>query len=214
MKFLQYIIAEKRNLIHFEPPTMFADMESVLENDCKPYFKLLKGKPPLFRAVSDMVPMNAFLKKSVRQSRHPLGTDPTVFKRFNKWLRDNGHVRRDQAVSTTPKKDQFFGVPYYFFPLGKFSYTWVRSRDVNKTDPSTGWNTWSVDIMFGGSKIPSDELSPETLKKHEEITFNFDKYFMTNKGFQIAYKKNYEIWFECKEYYLVNPEDYYLIGRI
>ena len=118
-KFLQYI-NEKKELVYFEEDsTVFKDMGTVLHQDCKPYFKLLKGRQPLFRATSDMIPHHSFLKKSVRQDRNPMGTDPVVFKKFNKWLQKNKHTRRDKSVSTSSKKSTFFGVPYYFFPLGK-----------------------------------------------------------------------------------------------
>ena len=32
----------------------------------------------------------------------------------------------------------------------------------------------------------------------------FADYFHTNKGFDTAYRKGYEIWFKCKSYYYVN----------
>jgi hypothetical protein len=160
-----------------------------------------------------MVPHHSFLKKSVRKDRIPMGTNPKTFKKLNKWLKKNKHIPRDQSVSTSPKKSTFFGVPYYFFPLGKFDYTWVRSRDINKTDITSGWNSWSVEMMFNPESIPKD-AGEETQKLQKEVIRTFSDQFMTNKGFKIAYKKQYEIWFKCKEYYLVNPEDYYLIGRV
>jgi len=35
----------------------------------------------------------------------------------------------------------------------------------------------------------------------------FPTYFTTNKGIETAHKNKYEIWFDCKSYYLVNRKN-------
>lgn len=36
------------------------------------------------------------------------------------------------------EKSDVFGAPYYIFPMGKFSYSWIEANDVNMSDSFTG----------------------------------------------------------------------------
>jgi hypothetical protein len=208
------------------------ELNKLIHKDCKPYLSLIGNRKPLYRGMVEDVKIGV---KSVRQDRRPLGMTDLVAKQFNKWLKKNGHVPRDKAVFATSDKDavDMFGKVFYFFPIGKFNYTFIRSEDANIEDPETGWHHDLLDIMFPtptGSnfydisdfikynyKLSDDCYSlgdniirPASLKgKMSCIENAFKKYFVTNKNFNEAYKKRYEIWFDCKKYYFVN-EDYFL----
>jgi len=208
------------------------ELNKLIHKDCKPYLSLIGNRKPLYRGMVEDAKIGV---KSVRQDRRPLGMTGQVAKQFNKWLKKNGHVPRDKAVFATSDKDaiDMFGKVFYFFPIGKFNYTFIRSEDANIEDPETGWHHDLLDIMFPtptGSNFydisgfikynykPSDDcyslgdniIRPASLKgKMSCIENAFKKYFVTNKNFNEIYKEGYEIWFDCEKYYFAN-EDHYL----
>lgn len=177
---------------------------ALLKKECRYYFSLLKGKKPLFRGIFGITggPLDMQLvKKFVRQDRKPLGTDPAAFKKFNEWLRENKHTRRDKAVIATSSEDHagVFGTPYFFFPIGRFNYTWLRGKDVNDSDSKTGWHMLNVENFFDPEFMKTDE--------GKKLAEKFPNFFTTNKGFDEAYKNKYETWFDCKEYYVSRTDD-------
>jgi hypothetical protein len=129
-----------------------------------------------------------------------------TFKKLNKWLQDNNHVRRDKAVIAANIGDNIFqnmfGQVYYIFPIGKFNYTWLKSRDINMKDISSGWYEYAVDNFF--------IYGEKTFDSDYKINLNkpFKEYFTTNKGIEKAWKEYYEIWFDCKEYYYFDSESF------
>jgi len=135
--------------------------------------------------------------KSVRQDRKNKGyLERDLFKEFNVLLQANGHNRRDNTVMCTPNREwaEGFGMNIYtIFPIGNISYTWIESKDFNRDNKSSGW-----DYRF-----------PRLLVKDHQ--FNSKKpvfeFFHTNTGFDHAYKKGYEFWIKCKEYFYVLDDD-------
>lgn len=169
---------------------MISDMNDKIEQDCKPYLSLIKGKNPLARglkAAKDKVGI-----KQVRKDRVPSGMDYETFKKFNKWLQDNNHNKRDKSISVSPKPEglEMFagssGIIAYVFPIGKFSYSWIKAKDVNIHDPKTGWD---------------DEMLWDLLWDYEDE--EFENFFFTDEGFNTAYKNGYEIWINANKYYYV-----------
>jgi len=227
MRLQQYIIDESRSveIDNYE-------LTKMIHKDCKPYLSLLGNKKPLYRGMREDIDTGV---KVVRQDRNSLGMLQSQADQLNKWLKKNGHVPRNKAVFVTSNKEDvdLFGNPFYFFPIGKFNYTFVKSKDANMEDVRTGWSDDLLEIMFPTSVgqhffnipdfikynyKPSDDcydLGADVIRKGDLkgkmscIENAIKNYFVTNKNFNEAYKKGYEIWFDCKKYYFVN-EDHFL----
>ena len=178
----------------------------LIKKDCKYYLNLTKNTGPFNRATHENSQPDEIIKKKTRQDRIPIGMGSDVFDGFNKWLQKNGHVRRDKAASASNSGPSLskFGNVYYFFPIGKFNYTWVKTKDINIDDRKAGWRQNEVDLFFFNQETEYKHQIP-TNKKFIELSIKkFPTWFTTNKGIEIAYKNKYEIWFDCKKYYLVN----------
>jgi len=228
MRLQQYIIDESRSV----EIDNYYELTKMIHKDCKPYLSLLGNKKPLYRGMDEDIDVGV---KSVRQDRTPLGMYKIQANQLNKWLKKNGHVPRNKAVFATSNKHNvdLFGNTFYIFPIGKFNYTFIKSKDINIEDIRTGWSDDILDIMFpteAGQNFfnipdfikhsykPSDDcysLSADVIRigdlkgRMSCIENAFSKYFVTNKNFNEAYKEGYEIWFDCKKYYFAN-EDHYL----
>jgi hypothetical protein len=170
-----------------------------IEKDCASYLNALQDasiKKPFCRGtnVSDynnLVPPILY-SKLTREDRRPRAMPRKDFDELNKWLEENGHLRRDNTVIATSKEDiGLFGRPCWFFPVGKFNYTFVKSKDINYSDAYA--SNACRDIIKNWPVYP--------LTKEENKILNSN--IITNKDIHTAYRKNYEIWFACKEYYLV-----------
>lgn len=183
----------------------FIDKEAVektvelIERDCKPYLKLIKGKIPLYRGTGgteDKKRITEFLLKGqTRGKRNPKGTRHSLFKALNRWLERHGHIRRDKNIIITTSNKVMaapWGILAYIFPIGKADYTFVRAYDVNINDVRTGWEYDKMADALDPHPL-SDPIDPKIL----------EKYFVTNKNFDEAYKKGYEIWFKCNTYYII-----------
>ena len=139
--------------------------------------------------------------KEVRKNRKPRGMDKLTFKKFNTWLLKNGHNKRDESFSVgnpTKVNMSIFGPLYYVFPIGKFSYSWAETQDINKYDTRTGWGSLTVDSFF----------DPIVDDYHSELEKPFEEYFYTDTGIKKAYDNGYELWINCKKYYYfkIDPE--------
>jgi len=203
------------------------DVFDDIKKKCKPYLRLLKGKEPLYRGLHDISDAKAtqvedeedvlinrtdvglgYGIKKVRKNRKPKGTPDKDFRLLNKWLDGNQHARRDKSISTTTDKlhVQLFGNNSWVFPIGKFDYSWVKSPDMNHTNKNTGYFVSSWDL----SDPEKQATISEFLRAYYSGTLDVRtkqadlKHFVTtNKGFDEAYRKGYEIWIDCKEYYYV-----------
>lgn len=143
--------------------------------------------------------------RDVRKNRSAQGTNSKVFKEFNKWLKKNGHNKRDESfmVSSGYGEARDFGNVYYIFPIGKISYTWAETKDINMDDDRTNWKLDTVDYYdFNKDKFTLDKplYGYDLLKP-------FPKYFHTDKGIDKAIKNKYEIWINCKEYMFALAEN-------
>ena len=207
-RLIHYINESKSEVINATPK----EQAKLIKKDCKYYLNLTKNTGPFNRAVDQYVLQYEILKKKTRQGRRSLGMNQRAFKKLNDWLQKNNHVRRDKSVSASsagPSLKIFGEGVYYFFPISKFNYTWVKASDINLTDMKTEWEKYWIDIFFDEDKFRKD-IEKEELTMDDEIEKvkkQFPKYFTTNKGIETAHKKKYEIWFDCKEYYLVNRKN-------
>lgn len=177
------------------------DINAAIQKDCQPYLRLIKkiNNNVFLRGMDDR--REEFGVKKVRKDREPKGMYPWVFIKFNKWLQDNNHNRRDKSVSVNKHPDQLFGNRYYFFPIGRFSYSWVESLDINWPDSRTGWYDDAVEVYLNDPDNFDTSYGDKMRKP-------FADYFHTDEGISTAYKNEFEVWFNCKNYYYVS-EDYY-----
>ncbi len=198
MKFKQYLTENKSKLIN-----------SLIQENCKPYLKLIKGKTPLYRGMDYKNNIWGDIltgQKKVRTDRKPRSHTPLkYFKIINTWLEKNGHNRRDNTVICINDKTRLamFGAPYKIFPLGKISYTWVDSHDFNITDNSSGWQSGMFNYLpyIKAGKEAEDRFNKDYKLKMSKPVI---QYFHTDDNFDKGYNKKYEFWIKCKSYYYVS----------
>lgn len=174
----------------------FDEFNELVHKNCKQYLKLIRGKDhPLYRG---MYWINSTLgEKAVRQDRVAKGMGSYQAAVLNKWLQENGHVRRDKAViATSSSAVRVHGERYFIFPVGKFEYTYVESKDINVDDKRTGWYIGAIEDVI--------EYGFDDMKDYKRLPKEFSEYFHTNKGFDKAYKNQFEIWMNSKSYYFAN----------
>lgn len=164
-------------------------------NNCKFYLNLVKKIGPFNRAFNKKIEKDEILKIKTR-NRNSLFMINNTFDNFNNWLDKNGHVKRDLSVSFSTRSATLrnFGHVYYFFPIGKFNYTWVKTLDINMPDLKSNWRSDEV-ILF---------LNKQKNSKTEN---EFSSYFVTNKNIEKAHKNRYEVWCDCKKYYLISTKN-------
>jgi len=164
-----------------------------IQKDCQYYLNITKGIYMFKRGLQNQT--KGYGVKSVRQDREPRGMNRWEFENLNKWLDENGHVRRDKAMIAANLKgsSSIFGPVYHVFPIGKFNYTWLWANDMNFNDSSTNWKSYYVRefLKFGKEKVPE-----------------FEVYFHTNKGIKEAWINEYETWFDCKQYYFFSTSKF------
>ena len=176
----------------------------LIHRDCKTYLNLIRGKAPLFRGLHTA--SHDIGIKDVRKDRESKGMGYELAKMFNKFLKDNGHSVRSQSVICTSdyNHSQKFGHPYYIFPLDPIKkYTWVEARDINIDFRSTGWSDDTVEAWAAKKDGRANDHDKFILKK---LMAPFERNFHTNTGFNEAYSKRFEIWFECDKYYYMDTE--------
>ncbi|MFW6046459.1 MAG: hypothetical protein ACOCP4_01565 [Candidatus Woesearchaeota archaeon] len=113
-------------------------------------------------------------------------------------MAENGHNRRDQSVIGTSKyKDlNIFGEPYFIFPIGDFSYTYVKALDFN--DPPSTRNLSNDEV-----NIYDDFLTGNPAIITSEVDAILKKLIVTDKNIKEAERHYYEIWFNCDKYYYI-----------
>lgn len=86
----------------------------------------------------------------------------------------------------------------------QFESPTIKSDDWNG-DSSSGWTPikFSSFLLHGRTQFGYPWLGDKITEKM------VDGWLHHNKGLKTAYKKGYEIWFECKKYYFISSEDNY-----
>lgn len=188
------------------------DLEKLILKDCKTYLDLLKGRMPLQRR-SDTKPTTVaygniwYRIGELRAERKPKGyfhgpNNEKYWKRLNKLLFKMGHVGRDMCVTAirnanTRLLDSSFGPNNYIFPIGYFDYTWVKAKDFN--DTSGEFDVEQLLQYLGGF---DDDFNEQEYDEQSAMRY-ISQFVTTGKGFDEAYKNNYEIWMDCKKYYAI-----------
>ncbi|GAI90034.1 unnamed protein product [marine sediment metagenome] len=175
-----------------------------IKHFCKDYLKLLKGKQPLWRGIYSISKIG---NKPVRTDRNAKGTSEDAFKFVNKWLSKKGWPRRDRSVICTSNKSwaDDFGNPRMIFPVEMKGYAWIESRDFNDHSfsdkaVSKGGTPKSWDI---GTLEWMTEYSPDE-NRYDRADKYLQDFVHGNKHFDIAYNRQYEMWFDCKRYYYLS----------
>lgn len=172
------------------------------------------------------------LHGEVHKDRTPQG-HPGTFALLNNWLQKNKHCRRDKSVIAISKEKNFASVfgnlSTLIFPIGNFDYSFVRSADIHlqrtvliEKNMKKEKIEKLIDIIRKGTLLFRDELLwiffSEKIKKSvyetmynyppkeviDEVKKVFPSYFETNENIEEAFQKEYEIWFDCDDYYLLN----------
>jgi len=207
MKFKNYLNESYSNISDI---TSY-ELNKLINKDCKYYLKLIKDTTPLYRGMDIPIKIG---KKDVRQDRESLGMDQDVADALNVWLKDNNHTVRNKSVIATGdlKHTQMFGAKSYFiFPMGKFNYTWIKTKDINISD-DRNWNTFLLTGMFGDDMYDM-RIAQRKYGTKEDMEKIFTTFITTNKGFDIAQRNGYGIWMDCKSYYFVDVDSYYWLER-
>ena len=194
------------------------EFNKMIQKKCKPYLKLIGSKQPLYRGLNTRVPMG---QMSTRANRESMGTPTSVFSLLNQWLQKEKHNRRDKNVMIATSKKRWAeefsndGLAFYVFPQGNISYTWIKAKDVNEEDANTGWGGVDVLEVFFNDE-PNKSWNDKDRTGDEKVKLMgyrkmapLASYFTTDKGFNTAYSKKYELWIKCDKFYFANSELYY-----
>lgn len=157
----------------------FSHMKETIKKDCS---KFLRLKHLLYRGEDERLFSSDFEKIKTRKIR----TDKTIFyNEINRWFEKNGFSSRLRNVlfcSGTPNRLDMFGVPRLVFPIGDFNFTYVKAKDMNMDDKSTGWKpeflSWAIrDELY---KLQDDWVKFKELKDENKIV-SLDKLHKSSK---------------------------------
>jgi len=168
-------------------------VNKIIHKDCGPYLRVINNREPLLRGMNATEPYGS---KRVRKDRKPQGMLMDEFIAFNKWLEERGHNRRDKSFSATSTSHvALFGNPYFVFPIGKFSYTWLKAKDINMPHKPTKWDhNHFTQYLLGRIKEKDTKMK------------DIESYFVTDRAIKVAIRNGFEIWINCDVYYYVTAE--------
>lgn len=184
-----------------------------IKNDCRKYVNLLGGKHPFYRGVNySLYSSNSYLRVKARKDRRSLiGSRRIYGPVIDKLFDENNIPLRSRSVNVTSnlKHATFFSNNvYYFFPIGNFNFAFCRSKDFNKSGQG-----FKIFDFFKYLNSISDLTWESNLDAFWEKFGDYEKKrawsflkdgIITNKGMQVAHDNGFEIWFDCKEYYLID----------
>jgi len=184
-------------------------LKGMLEKDCKPYIKELKGaKKLLLRGMKKYIEFYEI--KNVRKNRKPRLIDKNLhIKLDNELNKIFGWKVRSQGLFTTTGKDvaKRWGDPCIVFPIGKFKYIWIDDTH----DLYYGYDVW-FDGPAGKGKYKSNNekiwdkyIYPSINKYHDTDLNKFLK--MPDNPTDHAS----ECIIKCNKYYAINYEWYYTL---
>ena len=194
MRLIQYI-NEDTNI-----NTTLPELYELLKKDCKKYLKLLKGRTPLYRSMKSSNFVG--IKKQRKNRRTQMITSLLVI--VDKYLKEKNLPLRTESMICTSNKNirAIFGKDAYFiFPKDNFKFAIIRSSDMNFSSLN-----WNVDKL---SDLATDYKNTPNKKIYNEIISMLDWGIDGNSqsAFDEAYNKEYEMWFDCDEYYYVSVND-------
>ena len=181
------------------------ELSILIKRNCKPYLKLLKGRTPLFRGMEKM--SNPVGIKKQRKDRTTKLMTKNLLTIVNKYLKEKNLPLRTESMICTSDENRarnFFGSNTYFvFPKDNFKFAMVRSSDINFSSSNFKWDVTELSHMaFKYSVEQDDEIYNKIISM---LDYGLDG--NSQKAFDEAYEKKYEMWFDCNEYYYVKVSD-------
>ncbi len=118
------------------------ELSAILEKDCKPHIKDLKGvKTLLVRGYSSPTGSKTFKKRSIRTDRIPRFISQNLSDKMSAYSKKKfgWDVRREGLFCTNDfDTASNFGRPYVIFPIGNYKSVWID--DANELyDAYDGW---------------------------------------------------------------------------
>lgn len=200
MRLTQYITEDREVKVE-----NMDELVKLIKKDCKNYLKLLKGRVPLFRGM-DVIQDYAVGLKRQRKNRKPRLMPKRSLVFIDEYLDKRLLAsRKESMIATTDEsRMQSFGNKRCFvFPKGIFQFAMVRSSDMNFTSIKTGWTPNDIHRYIFEYYKSTDKYEREELriKIYEILDSTIDG--NSQKAFNEAYRQQYEMWFDCDEYYYV-----------
>ena len=170
-----------------------------IKKNCKPYLKLLKGRSPLIRGMNHAVPTDIGSKPVRKDRKSKMGHSKETMKDIDDYMDHIHGARRTESVIAISQFSNtmrvMFGDPYWIFPIGGFTYTFVEAQDFNYGD-----SDWSARNFM--NYIKDRRWEDPDMDDYGYDGINHPG-IIVNKDFDRAYNKGWEIWFECDRYYYI-----------
>ena len=105
----------------------FEGITNFLRLDCKPFLKEMRGATRLvYRGVDRNIPDIQKMKSHMDSGRRPKDMPEDLHNDLNDLFHNEfgWYVRDGVSTSGSIKTAKHYGVPYIFFPIGKYRYVW------------------------------------------------------------------------------------------
>jgi len=185
--------------------TVINETIDTLKRDCGPFLKDLskagRGEK-IFRGIKRALKTGsdtAVEKFKPRKDRWPSDVPQDIHEYVDKDFKDKfGWKPRSEGVFTSASymTAANFGIPMFFFPIGKYRYIWAKG-----IGDFIGALDRAGVIHYSGGKWRTDK-SWDKETREDRIDDILDGY--TNKNLEKAITNNEEIIFNCKAYYLID----------
>ena len=173
------------------------EMKSILEKDCKPFIKHLKGaKHLLLRGVK--APPSYFKKIKVRTDRKPrlINTDLSRLLDSELYNKFRWKARSEGLFTTTGEwSARVWGKPSIVFPIGEFKYIWME----NIALLYYGYDMWGMGTER--DQETWDEYILPSIKHYKNT--NLEKLLKMDIA---PTEKATECIIKCQSYYSINYE--------
>jgi hypothetical protein len=172
------------------------ELRDILDKDCQPFIKELKGaKTLLYRGVK--ASPGFYEKKVTRTDRKPRLLDQSLHQRLSDASKEmfGWNIREEGVFATNNERDaDIWGKPAIIFPVGKIEYVWE----------------WNVEELYNnydkGYGSGGGEWEERTFKSH--IIPEIKKYKTKDLHIYLNYKspRQSECIVKCQSYYVINVE--------
>jgi hypothetical protein len=196
------------------------EMINVLKRDCAPYLKEARKFPKgkfLFRGAHSFRPNknNALDAKKVRKGREPRDIPRLVHEYMDHEMKNMfGWRARSEGVFATSSfvTAADFGLPYLFFPAGRFSFVYGIEPDGKPISDVLGALDRADILIWRPNEY---HVNPELLP-HEGWKYKLDDFMkqFTNKDLKKGIEQGAEIMFNCKYYYLTEHDNGIELAKI
>lgn len=196
MKLKQYIIESYQDTV--PSPEKWEHIKDVLERNCKPFIKELKGvKSLVYRGINRNI--KDLKELPVRVDRTPRFISMDLHKRLGDYSKKKfGWNMRTEGLFCTSSlenaREFAKASPIIVFPVGNYKYMW--NDDI-----------WKLYDMYDKWDDRDDvSIAPYKNREWETIQYEIDQYQTTNLNKYLKDPDPYktEVVFKCKTYYAIN----------